>query len=265
MYHQRAKQIRRDERPLSPTNTGSGYARSTTEIPPLPTLKADIRKPSFDLYSDYYLSILGGAFRLHLQLGLNEDSDPLAVLTVADRLHDDCSKALQSSEPATRSSPEVHLWQPPPINIIKVNFDGAFNRATCTGTGACVARNHNGKPIHSHAQVFNHVQSPMVVEALALREAILVARRLQVMEIIFEGDAKCIIDAMKGELSVDLDCDVILEDCRRLCQTFRLVSFEFIRRSGNWVANYLAKRSLRDNLFCYNTLAQLTWLESRLM
>ncbi|XP_055959959.1 zinc finger BED domain-containing protein RICESLEEPER 2-like [Mercurialis annua] len=62
-----------------------------------------------------------------------------------------------------------------------------------------------------------------------------------------------------------LDCEVLIEDCRNLCSNWDSCSFLFVFRHCNWAANLIAKKTLRDNLFCNNTLAQLALLEARLL
>ncbi|XP_050233568.1 uncharacterized protein LOC126682054 [Mercurialis annua] len=156
-------------------------------------------------------------------------------------------------------------WTPPPANTLKINFDGAFHNASGNGVGAAVTRNQEGRPIATVARRFTHVNSPTLVEALALREAVLLAKSRQLTTVIFEGDAKGIIDAMIEGSNLNPACDVVLHDCRILCSSFSAVSFSFIRRTGNWVAHSLAKKSLKDIPFCTNTLAHLVWLEERLM
>ncbi|XP_050211337.1 uncharacterized protein LOC126661530 [Mercurialis annua] len=194
-----------------------------------------------------------------------EHSDPRGVLAVADNLFNDCLRALQPESSSLRATPAPVQWQHPPANVIKINFDGAFHKVSGSGVGACVARSHDGKPLASAARRHDNVNTPVIVEALALREAIQLAGRLRFKEVIFEGDAKGIIEAMRSGARTDLACDVILHDCRILCQSFALVSFSFVRRSGNWVAHSLAKKALRDVSFRCNNLAQLMWLESRLL
>ncbi|XP_050217811.1 uncharacterized protein LOC126668667 [Mercurialis annua] len=146
-----------------------------------------------------------------------------------------------------RAGPAISdQWSPPPRFAYKINFDGAFHNQSSSGVGAAVARNHVVKVIASSARRFLNVSSPALVEAMALREAIVLAKNLRLTDPIFEGDAKGIVDAMRSGSGVDRDCDVVIQDCRFLCRDFLLPSFNFIMRSFNWVAHIVAKKVLRD-------------------
>ncbi|XP_050211794.1 uncharacterized protein LOC126661954 [Mercurialis annua] len=134
-----------------------------------------------------------------------------------------------------------------------------------TGVGAVVVRNHRGLAISSATSRYFNVASPAILEAMAMRDAINLAKSLQLTEVIFEGDAKVLIDAMIKNSNVDYNCDVIIQDCKVLAETLMPHSFIFVRRVNNWVAHSLAKKALRDNSFCCNNLAQLVWPDSRLL
>ncbi|XP_055961779.1 uncharacterized protein LOC130015508 [Mercurialis annua] len=200
----------------------------------------------------------------------DENWDPGTVLLKANELHTEWLNICNHNRESVNAQPMINPiagphWVPPPGNAHKINFDGVFISVSSVGVGACVARDHRGKVIASVACRFSNVTSAAVVEALALREAIGLAKSLNLIDPIFEGDAKCIIDAMNGKYAVDMDCEVILEDCRFFCRSILDCSFRFVKRSCNWVAHIVVKRALRDNFFCCNPLAQLLWLESRLV
>ncbi|XP_050207834.1 uncharacterized protein LOC126657216 [Mercurialis annua] len=190
------------------------------------------------------------------------DSNPIEVLQTATRFQNDFSRLtprrLTVNAPSRDSEAAANAtWSPPPVSEIKINFDGAYRKDDKMGVGACVARDHDGRPIHSCAKSFDNVSSPALIEALALREAILLARRLRIRNPFFEGDAKSIIDFMSGKGNVGSDCEVILIDCKVLCEQSNFTHFTFIYRHCNWVAHDVAKKALRDPLFCNNSLAQV--------
>ncbi|XP_050207281.1 uncharacterized protein LOC126656719 [Mercurialis annua] len=118
------------------------------------------------------------------------DNNPLEVLQAASGYHLNFSSlnsrtALQA--PVNNGSiPNATppRWSPPQATELKFNFDGAFVKDSRTGTGACVVRNHQGRAVSSCAKRFDNVSSPAMIEALALREGILLARRLQVPNLI---------------------------------------------------------------------------------
>ncbi|XP_050217787.1 uncharacterized protein LOC126668643 [Mercurialis annua] len=118
-----------------------------------------------------------------------DQSDPQDVLHAADFLFQEwCNPLLRSHDARTAGleQTEAQLWQPPISNAFKVNFDGAFLVGLSKGAGACVVRDRLGRIIATAARQFQHVTSPTVVEALALREAILLARRLRLTDFVIE-------------------------------------------------------------------------------
>ncbi|XP_050238282.1 uncharacterized protein LOC126687769 [Mercurialis annua] len=200
----------------------------------------------------------------------DEFDDPSRVISAATILQTEAKRAELSLQVmnSTRSSETVitatAVWTPPPPTSFKINFDGAFKADLSIGVGACVVRDHSGKVIHTVTNRYFNVISPAMVEARAMRDAILLAKRIRLPTVIFEGDAKGILEAMSLGTKVDSSCEVILEDCRAMLANDQSYSFQFVRRACNWVANMLAKKALRDVNFGCNSLAQMVWLDVRL-
>ena len=61
---------------------------------------------------------------------------------------------------------------------------------------------------------------------------------------IFEGDSTTIISAVSHGSSVLASFGNIIDDVRHLLPSFSVVSFNHVHRSGNVVADVLAKKSL---------------------
>ncbi|XP_050213806.1 uncharacterized protein LOC126665137 [Mercurialis annua] len=138
------------------------------------------------------------------------DSDPMVVIQAAINFGIDFS-AISNQQVRTRVRAEcTAVWTPPPLHVFKINFDGAYLKESLEGVGACVVRDHTGRVSHSCARRFTNVTSPAMIKALALREAILLAHRIRLINPIFEGDAKTIIEAAGSDASAGGDCDVII-------------------------------------------------------
>ncbi|XP_050224097.1 uncharacterized protein LOC126673834 [Mercurialis annua] len=189
----------------------------------------------------------------------DEFKDLWQVLNEAAYSYHEFQQATNVERLPAAPNPEAlpSCWQPPPPLATKINFDGAFIAASRTGSGACVARDSAGKILSSYAFYVQHAATPSLMEALALRASINLAMRLRLQNTIFEGDAKGIIEAMKYGSNLDSNCDVILNDCRKLCENLQGCSFFFVRRNCNWVAHRVAKKALRDREFYNNPLAQI--------
>ncbi|CAL9019657.1 unnamed protein product [Prunus brigantina] len=90
-------------------------------------------------------------------------------------------------------------WQPPPLDWIKVNFDGSV-RGTLAATGF-VIRDWNGNVRLAGAKNSGQV-SITVAECLALRDGLAHAIHNGWRKILVEGDSKLIIDCVNNVVSV---------------------------------------------------------------
>ena len=81
------------------------------------------------------------------------------------------------------------------------------------------------------------------LEALACLRAVQFATDLGLQHVIFEGDLIMIISAVSHGSSVMASFGNIIDDVRRLLPSFSVVSFNHVHRSGNVVADALAKKA----------------------
>ncbi|KAM1838383.1 hypothetical protein ACFX14_020050 [Malus domestica] len=80
------------------------------------------------------------------------------------------------------------LWSPPPVNWIKLNVDACWMRDSLWGQVRVVVRDWNfGCIAVKCVQV--HASKAMMAETLAVLEGCLLARNLQVQEVVIESDA----------------------------------------------------------------------------
>ncbi|MBA0596233.1 hypothetical protein Gorai_013062, partial [Gossypium raimondii] len=66
----------------------------------------------------------------------------------------------------TRSRMEAK-WRPPTGSIIKINFDGAFEKKSSRSCSGIVARNTHGEVLVSRAIIHLNVGSPFATESIA--------------------------------------------------------------------------------------------------
>ena len=79
------------------------------------------------------------------------------------------------------------------------------------------------------------------VEALACRKAISFALEIDLQEVMFEGDSDTIIRSLNIEPPCMAPFGHIIEDTRSIASSLRYHSFSHVKRSGNYVADQLAK------------------------
>ncbi|KAJ1389005.1 Ribonuclease H-like superfamily [Sesbania bispinosa] len=135
--------------------------------------------------------------------------NPKVVLIRANSLFRDCGcinaeTSNQRDSNNTRKFPAI--WRPPRQGLTKINTDVAFNSNTGGGSTTCIARNSKGEMEFGHT---SSILAPyaLMAEALALREAISIAKNLGLRDIVLESDSKDLIQACwqekdKGEIRV---------------------------------------------------------------
>ncbi|KAJ1377536.1 Ribonuclease H-like superfamily [Sesbania bispinosa] len=89
-------------------------------------------------------------------------------------------------------------WKRPLDGTLKINTDAAWSEANRGGAISVIVRDHKGVLLGGHAKrVFTY--SPLVAEALAIREAAMLAYNLNFNKVSFESDNLPIIEACRGE------------------------------------------------------------------
>ncbi|CAO2825137.1 unnamed protein product [Amaranthus hypochondriacus] len=80
-----------------------------------------------------------------------------------------------------------------------------------------------------------------VVEAQAIFWAMQFCLEQGWLHVVFEGDCKCLIEALSGKCSRGFRIQTIIDNCRLLAINFSSISFSFCFRVCNGVAHRLAK------------------------
>ncbi|XP_057425715.1 uncharacterized protein LOC130719089 [Lotus japonicus] len=135
-------------------------------------------------------------------------------------------------------------WRRPQANVIKVNFEGSWKKGCPTGFG-CVARNEEGLVMAAATAYPVDASSSLITEALAFRWSLSIAADLIFMDVVLETDCLQLFDAWHKPLHGPSYFIYILKDCKDLVLSFRSFNLSFVRRSGNSVADHLAKNSSR--------------------
>ncbi|XP_057999351.1 uncharacterized protein LOC131178411 [Hevea brasiliensis] len=123
---------------------------------------------------------------------------------------------------------------------------------------------HTRNPCGWSLRRYQGIVDPLVLESLACREALQLAASKNFKQVIFEGDSKMVISALRGGL-VPLEISNMLQDVINLTQALQEVSFSFIRRQCNVAALSLASKALRDESFFVNPLTQCSFLISEML
>ncbi|XP_050111756.1 uncharacterized protein LOC126590312 [Malus sylvestris] len=138
-------------------------------------------------------------------------------------------------------------WQCPMSPYFKINFDGSV--ANFVAAGGFVGRSWENKPILVEAMNLGSM-TINVVEALALREALIWARIKNLNYVIVEGDSKLVIDAVCSACDVPWNLRSIIEDIRWCATFFHDIKWRHIFREANFVADAITFVGLKRKELC---------------
>ncbi|XP_023892636.1 uncharacterized protein LOC112004627 [Quercus suber] len=106
-----------------------------------------------------------------------------------------------------------------------------------------VIRDWRGQVVGALAERIPIPKSAATVEALACRRALHFANEFRIREFVCEGDAEVIIKALLSMEAVHPEYGHVLQDSLVLANGFKVCKFVHIKRVGNSVAHFLARRS----------------------
>lgn len=136
-------------------------------------------------------------------------------------------------------------WRPPCDHFVKINIDAAFDQATGKGFAGIICRDNQGKLLTASSNRF-YAFSPLVAEALSLREAASLADNFNLERVIFESDNKILIEVCKGR-SIRKEIQGVVDDIISLSSNLQSSDFTWIKREANHCAHTIAALA-RDNL-----------------
>lgn len=160
--------------------------------------------------------------------------------------------------------PEVIVsWSAPPLGWYKVNYDAAiFLDPPRSGLGA-VIRDSHGHVIAWQQQLVKFVQNPEVAEACVVQMGVLMAQRLNLQHVLFEGDCLNLVTQLRQPGPSLSNIGGLVDETKTLVVSLNSFSFCFVRRNGNKVAHLLAK-NCEDECFGSDVLPFLnpdvSWL-----
>ncbi|XP_057425079.1 uncharacterized protein LOC130718496 [Lotus japonicus] len=139
--------------------------------------------------------------------------------------------------PVEQRSLDRASWTRPHGDIIKINFDASWVQLAATGLGF-IARNNAAEVMAA-----TDAPSPVIAEALAFRWSLSLAKDLGFREVCLETDCLYLFETWQKSKRGDSYLFSILNDCRDLVSSFSYFVLSFVHRTGNSVADHLAKNS----------------------
>ncbi|XP_042954550.1 uncharacterized protein LOC122290955 [Carya illinoinensis] len=175
-------------------------------------------------------------------------------LTCPRRLVSAATEALEEFKRANRRQGAVNQqdhrpssragWVKPSAEFVKVNWDASTDlKRRRMGMGV-IMRDENADPLLAVCDSRSNILTAEVAECYALWKPLQVCSELNVQKVIFEGDAKAIIEAVKNNEEDWSDIDPLIEDIRNVLSNRKDWFIQFDYRERNIVAHNLAKAAL---------------------
>ncbi|KAM6569155.1 hypothetical protein CsatB_017140 [Cannabis sativa] len=149
----------------------------------------------------------------------------------------------------------VEHWIKPSLGELKVNCDAAlFSGERSHGLG-WIARDHAGLCVSAAAVKHRGDIDPVVAEALSMKEALSwikscwedsrTVEGLCPTAVLLESDCLVLVNAITSKSHILSPLGLIVLDCISLIRSFSSfdISVQFVKRSGNQAANWLARSS----------------------
>lgn len=176
-----------------------------------------------------------------------KEVDPKTTILHVNLLLSDCQLYINEdrgdvAERVANTSRVGKYWRPSVRGGLKINCDASFNKVQKKGHAGIIIRGDSGEFISGLTKQI-WANSPLVAEALALREALFLAANLGLQEVTFEGDSLDLIKACRREVS-RREIHNILQDIWDMKRRFRKCGFTWVSRQGNKAAHLAA--SLAD-------------------
>lgn len=135
-----------------------------------------------------------------------------------------------------------------PDNVFKLFLDAAWNSSSLAGGFGWICTDAKGAQCFQGTETRRYVASALVAEALALWACLSKAASSNIKDVICLSDSKSLIDLITGNKSV-VALRGLLHDIGVLSKSLTSISFCFISRACNGVADKLAK----DSMFQYSS------------
>uniref|UniRef100_A0ACD5YJ04 Uncharacterized protein n=1 Tax=Avena sativa TaxID=4498 RepID=A0ACD5YJ04_AVESA len=124
---------------------------------------------------------------IHEEIFQNLPSTLGFINSFIKELHDTSKPSLQAT--AHTTTPETKpIWIPPPDDTLKINVDVDVSKSDIKGVIATVFVPHLGASI-----VFNDITDPAILEPLACREALALARDLRIVNVLIVSHCKNVV------------------------------------------------------------------------
>ncbi|XP_042974694.1 uncharacterized protein LOC122306328 [Carya illinoinensis] len=158
-------------------------------------------------------------------------------------------KQQNSNRPEGRTAVATsnQVWQPPEWPMFKVNVDAAFDKSLNRMGMGIIVRDSEGKIQACLTAPKEWVFSAAQAERAALQRAMFMCFEMGMHQVIFEGDAKVVIDAINSKEMDSSWHGQETEDLQQWMAAHPFWRLFFVYRSANQAAHAAAKEAIKDS------------------
>jgi ribonuclease HI len=143
---------------------------------------------------------------------------------------------------------KAEAWSLPPEGHIKINTDGAFWAADCSGATGAVLRNTDGHFMKASARRLTSVASALIAEAEALRDGVRLIPLGTREGVIAETDSQELVSLWRSRKEGRSEISAILQDIQDLSASFTSFVVTHVRRTANAAAHVCARNTPPSSL-----------------
>ncbi|XP_057444474.1 uncharacterized protein LOC130736693 [Lotus japonicus] len=183
---------------------------------------------------------------------VNFQQRPLMVHSVLSRVESLLAEVSVRDNGGEATVAAPARWKRPAQGTIKCNFDASFKEGDVSRLGM-IARDHEGAIMATACSFQFHTISSLLAEPMSMRWTMQLAIDLGFRRICVETDCVYLFRSWHATGEGRSYLSSILRDCRLLLSGFDHFTVSFVRRTGNVVADFLAKN--------VKTYANQVWVE----
>jgi ribonuclease HI len=152
----------------------------------------------------------------------------------------DWVQGAQQNVPPVAGRTEPVKWIRPDHGVMKLNVDGAVAKTMERGAVGVVCRSDQGVYLGASAVVFEGITDPAMLEALACREALVLAEDLQLQKVKVASDCLSVVHDINSG-GCHSQYSMIVRDIALFRAKFQEASYGHERREANGEAHRLAR------------------------
>jgi ribonuclease HI len=152
---------------------------------------------------------------------------------------------MKQQSPRTEEVITKKRWQPPRVDVLKINTDGAFYAKEKRGAWGCVVRDSSGHGVLAGSGCLPAVTDALAAEGEACIAALMAAMDMGISQVIIETDSTNLVQALLSGSFDQAPSGAIFQELRLVLELhFVVKGIYHVPRSCNTCAHELARSGL---------------------